>query len=211
MVWPSRSRVEGKEKNIVLSQCFLSKTIERGYKPVTGQNLYLKLNAKRGGCNWRVEPVGDPDARQIVLDGNTMFLGMETMHPRMATDGDIIPSVASLVGNVVGDQTSLASLTRYQYKIPGLRPDGSIRPTPQDNFLHLQDAFTELLGLWVHKSATRLPPSSLIIFRDGLTEANYSKVPLQPRSCPAQLTPLFPGQRGGDSGPGGCVSTKLRG
>ena len=51
----SEIRADHREDPGLITQCLLSKTVGQ-FKPLTAQNIAMKVNAKMGGNNWFAQP-----------------------------------------------------------------------------------------------------------------------------------------------------------
>ncbi|CAK3879278.1 RNA interference gene silencing (Qde2) [Lecanosticta acicola] len=118
-------------------------------------NLALKFNLKGGGVSHTVaNTVTKP------IDNNTMLVGIDVTHPSPGSS-EGAPSIACVV----------ASVDPQMFQWPG-----SIRTQTgrQEMVAALEDMVHERLDVWQKKNG-RLP-SKIVIYRDGVSEGQYSTV-----------------------------------
>ena len=78
------------------SQCLLKKNIIPQLRPMTAQNILLKMNVKLGGSNWTLRPPQAADvAFQTLSEPGTLILGMDVIHSS-GPDERRLPSIAAV-------------------------------------------------------------------------------------------------------------------
>ncbi|KAL8783568.1 MAG: hypothetical protein Q9195_009350 [Heterodermia aff. obscurata] len=125
-------------------------------------NVMLKINLKFGGVNHKLAE--ESQASGIIGNGKTMVVGIDVTHPsRGSREG--APSIFALV----------ASQDRHLSQWPvrfGVQKKS--REEVISNGPRLTTMFQELLKLWQAKN--RKYPENIIIYRDGVSEGQYSAV-----------------------------------
>ncbi|KAI1496693.1 ribonuclease H-like domain-containing protein [Biscogniauxia marginata] len=133
--------------------------LKRGDPRQLYANLGLKVNLKMGGTNHKLE--NDVD---IIKDGKTMVVGYDVTHPtNLAGRSDDLPS---LVGMVASIDRNLA-----QWPATAWAQDGRVEMLSDV----LVSRFADRLKLWRKHNQNRLP-DNIIIFRDGVSEGQFSQV-----------------------------------
>ncbi|VDN28919.1 unnamed protein product [Gongylonema pulchrum] len=139
----------------IMSQCVLMKSVSRP-SPVTCCNLILKLNMKLGGINSRV--VADSITRKYLIDVPTLIIGIDVTHPTQQEERQNIPSI---VANLDLYPQSYGANIKIQRKC-------------RESVVYLLDAVRErLVGFY---KATNQKPIRIIVYRDGVSEGQFSEV-----------------------------------
>ncbi|KAG6836649.1 hypothetical protein H0H93_005479 [Arthromyces matolae] len=118
-------------------------------------NLILKINAKLGGINF----VPSSDAMKFLGNGEpTMVIGADVSHP---APGSLLPSVSALVSS--RDET----FSKYV---------ASIRV--QEHRTEIIQDFAEMftIATYAFISRNKKPPKRIFIFRDGVSEGEFTNV-----------------------------------
>lgn len=124
-------------------------------------NCALKWNLKAGGINHKLSqgiPILDPKEK-------TMVLGYDVTHPTnlpASKTGALPPSIVGVVSSVDPELGQWPSTVWEQNAKQEMLDD------------RLVDAFKRHLQLWAGKNKTT--PSNIIIFRDGVSEGQFSQV-----------------------------------
>ncbi|KAI0133671.1 hypothetical protein BJ170DRAFT_172393 [Xylariales sp. AK1849] len=121
-------------------------------------NVGLKVNLKAGGINHKVDP-GIP----LIKEGRTMVVGYDVTHPtNQSGDPKNWRSVAGMV----------ASTDKELGQWPGVAwaQQGGLEMLDQT----FQPKFAERLVLW--RKRNRDLPDNIIIYRDGVSEGQFSQV-----------------------------------
>lgn len=145
-------------------------------------NLALKINLKLGGINQMV----DNTHLGIINADKTMIVGIDVTHPSPGSSSSA-PSVAGMV----------ASIDRYLGQWPAtLR----VQTARQENVADLTTMLKSRLQLWKTKGKHSSYPENILIYRDGVSEGQYSivldtELPLL-RKAAAELYPA-PDQKKG--------------
>ena len=121
-------------------------------------NLGLKFNLKLGGINQTV----DTARLGLINDNKTMVVGIDVTHPSPGSSS-AAPSVAGMV----------ASIDRWLGQWPAtLR----IQPARQENVADLTSMLKSRLQLWKTKGKHPSFPENILVYRDGVSEGQYSTV-----------------------------------
>lgn len=141
------------------------------------RNVALKCNLKLGGRNHGVDPKG----LGLVAEGKTMVVGIDVTHPSPGS-ASTAPSVASMV----------ASVDSFLGQWPGVL---SIQAEArQEMVAHLRDMLISRLRLWQKRGGQGKLPENILVYRDGVSEGQYSLVidqelPLLRAACKAVYPP----------------------
>ena len=122
-------------------------------------NIALKLNLKLGGVNHKLS-----QDLELIRDGKTMIVGYDVTHPTNMPAGkaDSAPSLVGIVASVDSDLAQWPSETWEQ----------SSRQEMLSG--QLVQAFINRLARW--RKANPKPPENIIIYRDGVSEGQFSQV-----------------------------------
>ncbi|AEO58979.1 hypothetical protein MYCTH_2306810 [Thermothelomyces thermophilus ATCC 42464] len=126
-------------------------------------NVGLKVNLKFGGINHRVRD-------ETGLVDKTMFVGYDVTHPTNLPGGagDNAPSLVGLVASVDNSLAQWPAVT-WENKSRVEQVGGK---TDEGQFIaHFKDR----LRLWQKHNSNRLP-ENIVIFRDGVSEGQFSMV-----------------------------------
>lgn len=125
-------------------------------------NVGLKVNLKAGGVNHTLR-----DGPNFLKDSKTMIVGYDVTHPtNMPFSGksaDDVPSLVGLVASIDQDYAQWPSTTWENYS----------KQEMLDNLL--VGAFSSRLELW-KKHNKNTYPENIIIYRDGVSEGQFSQV-----------------------------------
>lgn len=122
-------------------------------------NVALKFNLKLGGINQLI----DNSRLGIINEDKTMVVGIDVTHPSPGSSSNA-PSVAGMV----------ASVDRWLGQWPAvLRIQASAR---QEMVTDLADMLKSRLKLWREKGKHQFFPENILVYRDGVSEGQYSKV-----------------------------------
>lgn len=139
----------------LVTQCCLSGLANDG-KDQYLTNLALKINAKLGGSN--VELSGS--LPHFEGDEHVMFIGADVNHP--AARDMISPSIVAVVGTV-----NWPAANRY-----------AARVFPQNHrkeqIVNFGETCLELVGCYQRQNGVK--PTSIVIFRDGVSEGQFEMV-----------------------------------
>ncbi|CAO2813123.1 unnamed protein product [Amaranthus hypochondriacus] len=133
-------------------------------------NVLLKINAKLGGLN---SVLSIEHARNIpfVSEAPTLIIGMDVSHgsPGRAD----VPSIAAVVSS-----RGWPSISRYRASVRTQSPkveiiDGLFKLDPETN---IDDGMIRESLLDFFKSSNKRKPENIIIFRDGVSESQFSQV-----------------------------------
>ncbi|KAJ9629163.1 hypothetical protein H2204_008952 [Knufia peltigerae] len=137
--------------NICVAEKFFSERNEQYLA-----NVCLKLNLKLGGHNHCLEG----NKLGIIADGKTMLVGLDVTHPSPGSVRNA-PSVAAVVASV--DR----SLSQFPAELLML-------PSRQEMITGLKELVKTRLVLW--QKNNRSLPDNILVYRDGVSEGQYSQV-----------------------------------
>ncbi|KAI9773827.1 MAG: hypothetical protein M1840_006052 [Geoglossum simile] len=131
-------------------------------------NVALKFNLKLGGTNQSL----DPPRLGIISEGKTMVVGIDVTHPSPGSASSA-PSVAGIVASV-------------DAKLGQWPADIRIQASRQEMVSALDDLLKHRLQAW--RTKNKRLPDNLLVYRDGVSEGQYSKVleeelPLLRKAC----------------------------
>ncbi|KAE8147341.1 ribonuclease H-like domain-containing protein [Aspergillus avenaceus] len=135
------------------------------------RNLALKFNLKLGGTNQVVD-----FRSSIIGEDDTIIVGLDVTHPTNTTSGEDAPSVAGMV----------ASIDKLLGQWPAsIQLQSRGRKEEIDN---LDVMLKRHLGLWKTKGKHAFYPKNILVYRDGISEGQYSKclteeLPLMQKAC----------------------------
>lgn len=147
------------------TSCIVAKKFEG--KPPHQQSQYfanvlLKWNLKAGGVNHKLS-----QDVALIKEGKTMVVGYDVTHPTNMpfSGGELPPSLVGVVASVDKDLGQWPSVVWEQ-------------PAKQEMLSdRLVEAFKSRLALWQGKAPHAKPlPENIIIFRDGVSEGQFSMV-----------------------------------
>ncbi|KAI8442863.1 ribonuclease H-like domain-containing protein [Phakopsora pachyrhizi] len=145
----------------VTTQCMAAKHIK------TIKDQYLSNNLKIGGLNHVV-----PSLSQLAAKEPTMFIGADLTHNNLGSK--MKPSIAALVGSMD------PSLLKYSATVaaqPLLEPsDENGRPRSQEPIQSFRQMVFTLLERWSNLNKGVGYPRKIIIFRDGVSDGEFSQV-----------------------------------
>lgn len=121
-------------------------------------NLALKINLKLGGNNQRV----DPDSLDFIAEDRTMIVGIDVTHPSPGSSSDAL-SVAGVV----------ASIDCQLGQWPGVL---SSQEGGQEMVTNLKQMLKTRLVKWCKKGRHECYPENILVYRDGVSEGQYSTV-----------------------------------
>jgi hypothetical protein len=124
-------------------------------------NVGLKWNLKAGGVNHKISTEAG-----VLKDGRTMIAGYDVTHPTNMMDSRKAQEAPSLAGLV-------ATVDRDLGQWPSVSWEQAGKQEMLDNTL--VDAFSSRIQLWKSHNKGEVP-SRIVIFRDGVSEGQYSQV-----------------------------------
>lgn len=141
------------------TSCIIHTKMQKG-GPSYAANIVLKLNLKAGGTNH----VLTQDIK-LLKAGKTMVVGYDVTHPTNMpeTKGNAPPSLVGMVGSVDRDLAQWPSTTWEQTSKQEMLDDV------------LVEKFKHHLEIWWKRNNGNLP-SNIIVFRDGVSEGQFSQV-----------------------------------
>ena len=141
------------------TSCIVHPKMEKG-GPSYAANIVLKLNLKAGGTNH----VLTQDIK-LVKAGKTMVVGYDVTHPTNmpVTKGNEPPSLVGMVASVGADLAQWPSTTWEQASKQEILDTTLVR------------AFKRHLEIWRKRNNGQLP-QNIVIFRDGVSEGQFSQV-----------------------------------
>ncbi|KAL7619726.1 hypothetical protein AAE478_010268 [Parahypoxylon ruwenzoriense] len=120
-------------------------------------NITMKFNLKLGGANHCVDFTG------LLNFDQTMVVGIDVTHPTESSDADG-SSVAGMVASIDSSLAQWPAVLRHQNK------------SRQEMVSGLKDMLTSQLKFWVKKNRHRNYPQNILVYRDGVSEGQYSQV-----------------------------------
>ena len=124
-------------------------------------NVILKINLKLGGINHKL---ADRKALGFIEEGTTMVVGIDVTHPSPGSR-EGAPSIFAVVASMD------SQLSQWPVRFGVQRKS---REEVISNRSRLRAMFQELLKLWQAKK--RSYPKKIIVYRDGVSEGQYSAV-----------------------------------
>lgn len=124
-------------------------------------NLCMKINTKLGGSNCAIMDVGGAGLPIIHQRSPYLLLGADVTHPRSHGHRDS-PSIAAIVGSLTLDASQYGCRVRLQD--PG-------QETITDFDVPVKDLLMEF-----YKRNNGLKPESIIMYRDGVSEGQFTDV-----------------------------------
>ncbi|EOA39562.1 hypothetical protein CARUB_v10008180mg [Capsella rubella] len=140
----------------LVTQCFLTGSATKGGDQYRA-NLALKMNAKVGGSN--VELM-DTTFSFFQKEDEVMFIGADVNHP--AARDKMSPSIVAVVGTL-----NWPAANRYAARVIA-------QPHRKEEIQGFGDACLELVK--AHVKATGKRPNKIVIFRDGVSDAQFDMV-----------------------------------
>ncbi|XP_076371503.1 protein argonaute-2-like [Tachypleus tridentatus] len=160
VVLPGKTPVYAEVKRVgdtvlgMATQCVQSKNVNKT-SPQTLSNLCLKINVKLGGIN----SILVPSIRPKVFNEPVIFLGADVTHPPAGDNKK--PSIAAVVGSMDAHPSRYAATVRVQ----------------QHRQEHIQDMTSMVKELLIQfYKSTRFKPNRIIMYRDGVSEGQFSQV-----------------------------------
>ncbi|CAH1733328.1 unnamed protein product [Aphis gossypii] len=161
IVLPGKTRVYAEVKRVgdnvlgIATQCVQAKNVTSPSFQVFS-NLCLKINAKLGGIN----SILVPSIRSKVFNEPLLFLGASIFHPSVYDINN--QSIAAVVGSMDAHPSRYTStVLLQQYR--------------QENIQELSSMVKDLLIMF-YKSTGGFKPHRVILYRDGVTEKQFSRV-----------------------------------
>ncbi|EOA38736.1 hypothetical protein CARUB_v10010881mg [Capsella rubella] len=140
----------------LVTQCFLPNSATRGLDQYLA-NLALKMNAKTGGNNFHLR---DTTFSFFQKEDEVMFIGADVNHP--AARDEESPSIAAVVGTL-----NWPKANRYASRVIS-------QAHRQEEIQGFGGACLELVK--AHATATGKRPNKIVIFRDGVSDAQFDMV-----------------------------------
>ncbi|XP_020617506.1 protein argonaute-2-like isoform X1 [Orbicella faveolata] len=130
-------------------------------KPQVCANISLKINSKLGGINHVI----DPSEKSPVFRDPVIIFGADVTHPTPTENG--IPSIAAVAASMD------VNATKYCARVRAQRHEKS--RGPQEIINDLAVMVKELL-IEFYKANWRRKPSTIIFYRDGVSESQFDQV-----------------------------------
>ncbi|KAH9466454.1 hypothetical protein Pst134EA_000288 [Puccinia striiformis f. sp. tritici] len=150
----------------VTTQCMVLKHVKNP-KDQYLSNLALKINLKIGGLNHRLA-----DLESACGGAPTMIVGADLTHNNLALK--MKPSIAALVGSLDRTMLKYAPAVGVQPLLEPSDEDG--RPRSQEPIQLFRTLLFGLLQKWAKKNPVPKYPRRMIIFRDGVSDGEFSQV-----------------------------------
>ncbi|KIK78298.1 hypothetical protein PAXRUDRAFT_834618 [Paxillus rubicundulus Ve08.2h10] len=145
----------------VATVCVHSSKIRKS-NPQYFANVALKVNAKRGGINHKL----DPSSGKWLSAAPTMVVGMDVTHPSPGSARGT-PSIAAVV----------ASIDNHFAQYPASL---EIQETRKEMVTNLKNMMIDRLKLFQSKNNGKLP-ERVLVYRDGVSEGQFNIVRLDER------------------------------
>ncbi|RFU78299.1 hypothetical protein TARUN_3921 [Trichoderma arundinaceum] len=161
------------------TSCVVARSFGKG-SPAYFANVGLKINLKAGGVNHKLR-----EEFSILKDGKAMIVGYDVTHPtNMPINKDNEPpSLVGFVSSIDKDLGQWPALAWEQTSKKEMLSDKLI------------DAFATRLDTWSKHNGGRYP-ENIIIYRDGVSEGQFSQVldqelPCIREACRKKYSPQF--------------------
>lgn len=151
--WYSCVKKVGDLENRIITQCVKGVNVNKCVSP-TVSNLLLKINAKLGGIN----NILGSDSLPIIFNKPVMFMGADVNHP--TSHDKTSPSLAAVVASIDCYAAKYATAVSCQKHRTEMIQD-------------MKDMTKNLLKSF-YKS-TRRKPENIIMYRDGVSESQFSE------------------------------------
>ncbi|KAI0906621.1 ribonuclease H-like domain-containing protein [Ustulina deusta] len=135
------------------------------------RNEALKVNLKLGGDNQLVQP----ERLGLVVRDKTMIVGIDVTHPSPGSSS-FAPSVSAMVASINPKLSQWPGTLSIQAR------------SRQEMVSDLTDMLKSRLALWRQKGKHTAYPENIVVYRDGVSEGQYSTViddeePLLRKAC----------------------------
>ncbi|OAV97009.1 hypothetical protein PTTG_11651 [Puccinia triticina 1-1 BBBD Race 1] len=150
----------------VTTQCMVLKHVKNA-KDQYLSNLALKINLKIGGLNHRLSDL-EPACGGVP----TMIVGADLTHNNLSLK--MKPSIAALVGSLDRTLLKFAPAVGVQPLLEPSDEDG--RPRSQEPIQLFRTLLSNLLQKWGKTNPGPKFPRRMIIFRDGVSDGEFSQV-----------------------------------
>ncbi|MBW0462350.1 hypothetical protein O181_002065 [Austropuccinia psidii MF-1] len=150
----------------VTTQCMVLKHIKMA-KDQYLTNLALKINLKLGGLNHRLPHLLDKCGREP-----TMVVGVDLTHNNVSFK--MKPSIVGMVGSLDHTLLRYTAAAGVQPLLEPSEPEG--RPRCQEPIQDFRTLLLQLLGKWAKANTGPKYPRRLLIFRDGVSDGEFSQV-----------------------------------
>ncbi|KAI5810764.1 Piwi domain-containing protein [Pyronema omphalodes] len=139
-----------------IAACCVQYSKVRALQPAYLANVIIKANLKLHGRNHELQP-GTLD----LLGQDTIVIGADVTHPTAQVSVKYTPSIAGVVGSVDSKCNYFPGCLRLQ-------------TSRQEMIEHLQEQVVSRIQLYVKN--TKVLPSKLLYFRDGVSEGQYPQL-----------------------------------
>ncbi|KOS19838.1 Protein argonaute 1B [Escovopsis weberi] len=142
----------------IQTSCVVARQFRKA-SPAYFANVGLKVNLKGGGTNHKLtNEIG------LIKEGKTMIVGYDVTHPtNMPIKDKMPPSLVGLVSSIDNDLGQWPAVAWEQESRQEMLND------------YLSEVFMTRLELWQKHNGGRFP-ENIIIFRDGVSEGQFSQV-----------------------------------
>lgn len=123
------------------------------------RNEALKANLKLGGQNHSVQSEG----LKLIDQNKTMVVGIDVTHPSPGSSARA-PSISAMVASVDSQLNQWPGTLRVQSK------------KREEMVSDLKEMLKSRLTLWSSKKQPRTYPENILVYRDGVSEGQYSAV-----------------------------------
>jgi len=148
----------------IVTQCVAPTRVNDQYLT----NVLLKINAKLGGLNSMLQVESSP-AMPLISKVPTMILGMDVSHGSPGQSG--VPSIAAVVSS-----REWPLISKYRASVRSQSPkmeiiDSLFKPQGKDDKGLIRECLIDF-----YTSSGKRKPDQIIIFRDGVSESQFSQV-----------------------------------
>ncbi|KAF3480882.1 argonaute [Arthroderma uncinatum] len=152
-----RIKLNGEVTYGIQTVCVVRSKFDKPHNVQYHANVAMKFNLKLGGINH----VLDDAKLGIIAAGKTMVVGIDVTHPAPGSS-EVAPSVAGMVASVDKQLGQWPAILRLQHE------------AKQEMVDDLTEMLKSRLRLWHSKN--KAYPENIIVYRDGVSEGQYSKV-----------------------------------
>ncbi|KAK2871788.1 hypothetical protein FQN49_002828 [Arthroderma sp. PD_2] len=152
-----RIKLNGEVMHGIQTVCVVRSKFDKPHNVQYHANVAMKFNLKLGGINH----VLDDAKLGIIAAGKTMVVGIDVTHPAPGSP-QTAPSVAGMVASIDKQLGQWPAVLRLQHE------------AKQEMVDDLTEMLKTRLRLWHSKN--KAYPENIIVYRDGVSEGQYSKV-----------------------------------
>ncbi|KAI6220849.1 Piwi domain protein [Aphelenchoides fujianensis] len=158
----------------VMSQCVLLKNVRRP-TPSTLCNLLMKINVKLGGVNSQL--AADAVVSKYLVEQPCLVLGIDVTHPAQGEERLGMPSIAAVVGNIDLKTQLFGANVKASFNPLVSFPNcfhSQVQRRCRESVVYVNEAVAERLRAF--HDATGQLPARILVFRDGVSNGQFSEV-----------------------------------